>query len=138
MNNTLYLTTDEAGIASSLPAPLREGWTVQSCTITPERPEELSMRMQMASFQSPAIQAALEAAKKATDAASMEKVAAMIDVQSMSQQEQAELFFILGTRWMGHIISYALQHATKDEDLEGIAALSSIRMALSESNAAIS
>lgn len=133
--NTLYLTTEEKTMYDALPEHLREGWNVTDETEWYERAEELDLRYRMADLMDPACRELLEAAKDVRSSADFEKVAATFDVSSLSQEQTAELFFILGSKIVTYMIAYLLKSVENDEDIEGIGGLSAIRHLLFETNA---
>ena len=136
---TLYLRREEAKFFQSLSKDLQDGWQVEEEKgKANERPEELMMRYQMASFDHPSIKTFVESVRGAKSAGEIEKAAASFDLASLPQEQAAELFFVLGTNLIGKIIQYLLQKATRDEDLDGIAALTLIRHFLLEANASVS
>ncbi len=136
MSNVLLLTADEKKTFDALSAPLKEGWKTQNETITTyERPDELFMRYKIAHFNDPACKALATAARSATSAKDFEKIAGTFDITKVSQEQMAELFFVLGTRVISAMLASLLAKAKDDEDMEGIAGLTAIRRMLIESNA---
>jgi hypothetical protein len=133
--NTLYLTPSEKMMYEALPESLREGWSVTDEIEHYERAEELDLRYRMADFMDPACKELLEAAKGVTNREDFEKVASQFDISSLSQEQTAELFFILGSKIITYMMSYLFQSVENDEDIEGISGLSAIRHLLFETNA---
>lgn len=133
--NTLYLTPEEKTTYEALPESLKEGWVVTDEIEHYERPEELDLRYRMADFMDPACRELVEAAKGVQSSADFEKVASTFDVSSLSQEQTAELFFILGSRIITYMIAFLFQSVDNDEDVEGISGLSAIRHLLFETNA---
>ncbi len=132
---TLRLRQAEQKIFQKLPDALRDGWNVESETLTSEeRPEELRMRREITSFDDPKLQKIIDAARTAKTPEEFERTAKSLDLTTLPQDDAAELFFVLGTALMGVIVTHLLTAATKDEDLEGIAALTEIRHLLLETN----
>lgn len=135
----LHLRKEEAKIFRGLPKDLQDGWKVaEEKGTSDERPEELMMRYQMASFDHPSIRAFIKSVQGAKSVGEIEKAAASFDLTSLPQEQAAELFFVLGTNLMGRMIQYLLPKAAHDKDLEGLAALTLIRHFLLEANASAS
>ena len=135
MSHDLLLTESERTIFDGLSEKLKEGWTVKTVKIHVfETSDELYMRYKIAHFTDPVCVALAKNAQNAKSAQEFEKIASSIDLSRVSQEQLAELFFVLGVRVMSAMISYLLAHATTDEDLEGIAVLTNVRQMLQESN----
>ncbi len=138
MQNVLTLTPDEKKIFDALSDALKDGWKTEVETLKSyERPDELLMRYEMASFSNPACKALADAAMTAKSADDIEKIASGFDITKLSESEMAELFFTLGTKWMSGVIRYLLSKAESDSDIEGIAHLSTVRNMLLTSNSEI-
>ena len=136
MSYVLLLTAEEQKAFQALPDALKEGWNVQTETITAtERPDELSMRYRIAHFTDPVCKALADAAQGAKTLKDFEAAAAMFNPSKLNQEQLGELFFVLGTRAISSMITYLLWAAKDDEDLEGIAVMTSIRRMLIEANA---
>lgn len=133
--NELTLTVAEKEIYDRLPAALRDGWKVKAIDTPPvEKPEELYMRYRIAHFTDSRCTAIADKVKKAKTAAEIALIAADFDIASLPQEQLAELFFVLGVRVLSGMIEYVLANTDHDEDLEGVASLSAIRIMLVEAN----
>jgi hypothetical protein len=138
-SSVLYLRREEKTVFDALRDALKNGWSVEDEPLTSdERPEELRMRYQMAKFEDADLQNLVQLAQESRTPEEFEKTALKFDFAKLPQEQIAEVFFMLGTKLMGKIISYGLQEASSDEDIEGIAALSNVRHLLLEANASVS
>ena len=137
-NLTLYLQANEKELFNALSEKLREGWTTEEETLTSdERPEELTMRYQMARFEDNGLAEFAKGAATAKTPEEFQKAAAEFDFTTLSQEQIAELFFTLGTKIMSKMIEHLLSKVENDEDLEGLAGLTQIRHMLLETNASV-
>lgn len=136
--NTLYLTADEEELFDALPDTLKEGWKTEKQEIEyVENPEELYLRYKIARFTDPMLEAFVLAVREAKNVGDFEKAASSVDVSAYSQEQLAELFFVLGVGVMSAMVVYVLKNAANDEDLEGIATMTDIRRMLMESNISV-
>ena len=131
--NALYLTQEEKTLFDGLSADLKEGWEVEEETLVFEDPDDLYMRYQIANFPDPVMQSLADSARGALSPEDIQKVAAGFDFTSLSQEQMAELFFVLGTRITTGMLVTVLKNVDSDEDIEGIAGLTMIRRMLMES-----
>ncbi|HLD63277.1 MAG TPA: hypothetical protein VI913_00075 [Candidatus Peribacteraceae bacterium] len=133
--NKLLLLDNEREIFSHLSEGLKEGWQYeQEAFLAYETRDELQIRYRMTHFQDPAFAKLAQSAASIKSVDDVEKVAASFDITSVSQEDMAELFFVLGTRILSCIIAYALKHADSDDDVEGVMTLTHIRHSLFETN----
>jgi len=136
VENNLSLTASERKTFASLPVAIREGWTVNDFSIThTESPEELYLRYRMARFEDPAYAALAASVHNAKSPDDFLRVAEKFQFHEGAIDQLSELFFVLGTNVLSGIVAYLLKNAKDDEDIEGIAALTTVRRFLHESNA---
>lgn len=133
--NTLYLTGEEQKVFEALPAKLKEGWEAEGIVLVSERPEELTVRQRMASFDQPELRAACEQLAKAQEGAAYEHAMHALNADAFSREQLAEIFFALGLDALTHFIAYVLSQLKTDEDMELVSALTHIRSMLSEVSA---
>ncbi|MDO8468295.1 MAG: hypothetical protein Q7S29_00870 [Candidatus Peribacter sp.] len=133
--NILFLTAEEQKVFEALPANLKEGWQVEGASLVSERPEELTVRQGMASFDQPELRAACERLAEAKEGAAYEKAMHSLDADAFTREQLAEIFFVLGVDALTHFIAYVLSQLKTDEDMELVSALTHIRSMLSEVNA---
>ncbi|MDD5470110.1 MAG: hypothetical protein PHO92_04930 [Candidatus Peribacteraceae bacterium] len=125
--NTLILTADERKIFDTLPATLKEGWSVETEKESFQDSEEkLSMRLALLRLHDPKL---LDLQKRAVGL-SGEQLAALIaqtDLKGVADDDLAELTFAVGPSILGTLIGGLLQKVKTDAALEDIAALTTIR-----------
>jgi len=127
----LHLTLAEQKLFASLPANLREGWTVVEemqkfdDTITHRR-----TRVSFLKLHDPKLNVLKEQIEGTKDAAEIAKLVADFDLKEVQQADLAELFFALGPQPLYLIIAATIPTVKTDKDVESLAALSLIRNAL--------
>ncbi len=132
---TLYLLPAEEKLLAALPGSITAGWTVEKETaVIIETADELKLRYRIANFTDPNVKALAESMKGAASSAEIEKILQTFDMQKLPQDQLAELFFTLGTKVTGWMITYVLSKAKDQEDMEGAAGLTLIRHMLIEAN----
>lgn len=132
---TLYLLPAEEKLLAALPGDITAGWTVEKETaVIIETADELKLRYRIANFTDPNVKALAESMKGAASSAEIEKILQTFDMQKLPQDQLAELFFTLGTKVTGWMITYVLSKAKDQEDMEGAAGLTLIRHMLIEAN----
>jgi hypothetical protein len=134
MHTTLYLTTEEQNMFRALSNDLQDGWIVQDTSLVLEDDRTIAVRAHMAQFDNPEMQKAADALSSATKAEEFSHIASMVRFDAFEPEQLAELFFVLGVKTMTGFIGYLLLSASKDEDIEAVAYISSIRTLLSETN----
>lgn len=131
MMTTLHLTTAEQVLWAKVPQNLQSGWTVEVETGTwRDSPERRRMRMQLVHLKDPKLLAFMEKAKSAASADALATLLAETDLKGVIDADIAELFFALGPAAVGKLIELMLMSAKADADVEGIAALTTIRRSL--------
>jgi hypothetical protein len=127
----IYLTKAELVIWNGLEQALKDGWNVEDEKGTSEdSPTHRTMRLQLVRLQDPRLLAFVERAKKC---ASSDELAALItstDLQGVVDSDLAELFFAIGPVPITAVMQQLLKEAKTDNDIDGIAALSTIRNSL--------
>lgn len=132
---TLYLLPAEEKLLAALPGDITAGWTAEKETaVIIETADELKLRYRIANFTDPNVKALAESMKGAASSAEIEKILQTFDMQKLPQDQLAELFFTLGTKVTGWMITYVLSKAKDQEDMEGAAGLTLIRHMLIEAN----
>ncbi|MSR68119.1 hypothetical protein EXS65_04860 [Candidatus Peribacteria bacterium] len=133
--DALLLTDDEQKFFGSLPAALKEEWEVQTqIPMSEETPSQLVLRYKMAHFDDPRLQKIMKGLRGDMSRDSVANALRSVNIGTLSMEQLAELFFILGIGVMSRMITVLLQCATTDDDLEGVAGLTRIRSALHEAN----
>lgn len=128
----LYLTGAERKVFEQLPEQLREGWKVMDETSEAyESPEALSIRAEIASFKKdPALKDYIEMLK--------EKNLDTIQLPDLQDESIADFFFAIGARGIAAFMDTLLLDIRNDEDIRGLAHLSTMRHTLLNINASIS
>lgn len=134
MLTVLHLTATESAIWHTLPPDRKEGWTVE-----PEEgnfrdsPERRRMRLQMLKLRDPKLLAFQEKARKAGTVDAITALILDTDMKKVNDADLAELFFAIGPGPIGRIVESMLVTVKTDADIEGIAALTTIRRSLYQS-----
>lgn len=131
MLTVLHLTDAERAIWRMVKPEIQEGWTVEPENGSfPDSPERRCMRLHLVKLRDPKL---LDFQRKARKESTMDGLTALIlgmDLQNMNDADLAELFFALGPGPIGRAVESMLRTVTKDEDIEGVAALTTIRRSL--------
>lgn len=131
MLTVLHLTDAERAIYRTLKPELQEGWTVE-----PENgnfrdsPERRRMRLHLVKLRDPKLLDFQEKAKKAGTVDALTALILSMDLKQVNDADLAELFFALGPGPIGRVVESLLGTAMNDEDIEGVAALTTIRRSL--------
>ncbi|MEK7563177.1 MAG: hypothetical protein AAB544_02170 [Patescibacteria group bacterium] len=131
MLNILHLTDAERAIWRTLKPEIQEGWTVE-----PENgnfrdsPDRRCMRLHLLKLRDPKLLDFLEKAKKASTVDGLSALIMGMDLKKVNDADLAELFFAMGPGPIGRCIESMLASTAKDEDIEGVAALTTIRRSL--------
>lgn len=130
VDTVLFLTADEKKLFDSLPAGLKEGWTVKDENQNGyESPEILQMRAQMSSFHNDtAIVAFMKRLEKNSDIQELPK---------LSKPAMVEFFFTIGAQGMAAFIDQLLRETKTDDDVRGLAYLTSMRHRMLEINSSV-
>ncbi|MDD4319766.1 MAG: hypothetical protein PHW10_05590 [Candidatus Peribacteraceae bacterium] len=124
----LWLTATEQAAFRALPPAVQDGWQVQPETRTYEdTPEKRNIRLSMVRLHDPKLLALRD---KVQEAASGDAAAALLDgmdLEGVADDDLAELFFALGPTLLTRLIEPMVLEAKSDDDLEGVAALVTIR-----------
>lgn len=130
--HTLYLTAAESEKVRRLPETLLEGWTIEEETGTAyESADVLRVRAGMARFDTyPALR---DMAKAVAEGETIDLSA----LRTMPEAVLPELCFTIGARGITVLLAGLIAEATTDEDVAGIAGLSSIRRDILRTNASI-
>lgn len=131
MATVIHLTAAEQLLWVKVPQNLQSGWTVETETGTwRDSPERRRMRMQLVHLKDPKLLAFMEKAKSAVSADALAALLSETDLQGVDDADIAELFFALGPAAVGKLIELMLTTAKTAADIEGIAALTTIRRSL--------
>ncbi len=131
MATVIHLTAAEQLLWAKVPQNLQGGWTVETETGTwRDSPERRRMRMQLVKLSDPKLLAFMEKAKAAATAEALAALLSETDLKGIADADIAELFFALGPAATGKLIELMLASAKTAADIEGIAALASIRRSL--------
>lgn len=130
--HALYLTAAESEKVRRLPESLLEGWAIEEETGTAyESDDVLRIRAGMARFDTfPALR------DMAKSAAAGEKID-FSTLRGMPEAALPELCFTIGARGITVLIAGLIANAKSDEDVAGIAGLSSIRRDILRTNASV-
>jgi len=127
----LHLTTAEQLLWANVPQALQKGWSVETESGTwRDSPQYRQMRMQLVKLQDPKLLAFIEHAKAAASADALAKLLSETDLQGVMDSDISELFFALGPAVVGKLITLMLGTIKTHADIEGIAALTTIRRSL--------
>lgn len=131
MENTIYLMADEQGAYSALSADLKEGWTMLTEEFSKfETAKQLQMRHFLADFTAnPELGTFYETLQE--DPAQFTEE----NLKALSPDMQEEVYFLLGARGVDVFVKELLKNLVTDEDLRGLAMLTTIRHKLLEINA---
>ncbi|TSC97898.1 MAG: hypothetical protein Greene101449_1067 [Candidatus Peregrinibacteria bacterium Greene1014_49] len=131
MITVLYLTDAERAIWRMLSQEAQEGWTIE-----PENgnfrdsPQRREMRLHLLKLRDPKLLDFQEKAKKANTMEALTALILTMDLKNVNDADVAELFFAIGPGPIGRVVESILATVTKDEDIEGVAALTLIRRSL--------
>ncbi len=126
--STLHLTQKERRVFEKLADSLREGWTVESETLTyDDTPPRQMMRLSLVRLHDPKLLALRKQAEKCRSIEEAAVLMAGIDLKDVNDDDIAALFFGLGPAVIDQLIAEELPRVKNDQELEGIAALSQIR-----------
>lgn len=129
--NILHLTDAERAIWQILKREIREGWAVE-----PENgnfrdsPERRRMRLHLVKLRDPKLLDFQEKAKKTGTVDALTVLMMSTDLKGVNDADLAELFFAIGPGSIGRVVESMLKAAMTDEDIEGVAALTTIRRSL--------
>ncbi len=127
----LHLTTAEQVLWARVSQNLQGNWTVETETGTwRDSPDRRRMRMQLVKLQDPKLLAFMEKAKITQSADALALLLSETDLKGVMDADISELFFVLGPAAVGKLIELMLTTAKTAADIEGIAALTTIRRSL--------
>lgn len=131
---TLSLTAKERALVASLPAALREGWSVEEEQgIYQDTAERRAFRFQMMRVRDPQLLRFREqVANVKTDAAFVELVQT-IDLRRVDNRDIAHIVFALGPDGLTTIVTGILENAKDHEDIELAAAFAALRHGMLQS-----
>lgn len=129
--NTLYLTADEKKLFDALPAAVRDGWVIELEQRTfVDTPEKRNMRFSLVRLHDPKLLAFRDRIASMSSADALISVMKDMDMQGVSEDDLAELFFALGPNVLSVIIPALITAATTDASLEEVCSLSVLRRSL--------
>ena len=127
----LHLTTAEQVLWARVPQNLQSDWTVETEAGTwRDSPDRRRIRIQLVKLQDPKLLAFMEKAKITPSADALALLLSETDLKGVMDSDISELFFVLGPAAVGKLIELMLTTAKTKADLEGIAALTTIRRSL--------
>jgi hypothetical protein len=139
VTTTLYLTESERALWSGISPKLQSQYAVEhEVGNWRDSPGRRRMRMQLVQLRDPKLLAFLESAKAAQSAEALAALLMDTDLQGIADADIAELFFALGPAAVSSLIASMLGRVASDSDLQGIAALTTIRHSLYASLASVS
>ena len=131
MLTVLHLTDTERALWRGLSQEVQDGWTVETENGNfRDSPERRRMRLHLVKLRDPKLLAFQEKAKEAGAVDALTVLIMATDLKDVNDADLAELFFAIGPGPMGKVVESMLKTATKDEDIEGVAALTTIRRSL--------
>ena len=131
MITALHLTASEQLLWAKVPQNLQTGWSIEVEAGTwRDSPQYRRMRMQLVKLNDPKLLAFMEKAKEATSADTLATLLSETDLKGVMDAEISELFFVLGPAAVGKLIELMLTIVKTNADIEGIAALTTIRRSL--------
>jgi hypothetical protein len=127
----LHLTTAEQVLWARVPQNFQSDWTVETEAGTwRDSPDRRRIRIQLVKLQDPKLLAFMEKAKITPSADALALLLSETDLKGVMDSDISELFFVLGPAAVGKLIELMLTTAKTKVDLEGIAALTTIRRSL--------
>jgi hypothetical protein len=130
----LHLTTAEQVLWARVPQNFQSDWTVETEAGTwRDSPDRRRIRIQLVKLQDPKLLAFMEKAKITPSADALALLLSETDLKGVMDSDISELFFVLGPAAVGKLIELMLTTSKTKADLEGIAALTTIRRSLYES-----
>lgn len=130
--NTLHLTTEEQKWFETLPAALKEGWTVEPETIDAyETAEELQVRLNITRM--PKFPPVDKLLQKLRDGADIKDV----NLDDLPEEMMPSFFFAIGAKGVSIFMGALFKLAKDDEDVQALCAMSLIRHDILETNASI-
>jgi hypothetical protein len=134
MLTVLHLTAAESALWHTLQPAMKEGWTVElEESNFRDSPERRRMRLHLLKLRDPKLLAFQEKANKAGTVEALTALILDTDLKKVNDADLAELFFAIGPGPIGRIVEAMLSGVKTDSDIEGIAALTSIRRSLYQS-----
>ena len=139
MTHPLHLTKDEQKLFDALPAKLKEGWEVKEENGKYEDTDKKRMlRIAFVKVSDPRLKNFQQKASAAKTPEELFELAQSINLAEVSSADLAELFFAMGSGGLTTLVSASLSGVKIDQDLNGIAFLSTIRNEFYRSSLAIS
>lgn len=132
--NTLFLKAHETSAFDALSADLREGWSVETETLSfQDTDHRRRIRFELLRVEDPAMKKFLESAAQAESADAFEALVKDTDFEKLSDADFSELMFAIGPDGIGILLEAALKNVKNDEDIAYAAELSQVRHGILES-----
>lgn len=130
-NAMLYLTVTEQKQFRSLPSSLTQGWNIEE----EQKPfqdneEKFAVRLRNMRLHSPKFLDFQSRAQACTTVEELQVVIDGFDLSDLPPEDLMELYFTIGPATIGRLIENMLASAQQLEELEAIAALSTVRHGL--------
>lgn len=133
MTTPLWFTADEATVFTALPEAVRNGWEVREETLSfADSEEKRAARLSLLRLHDPKLLKFQADAEKIDSPDAMAALFAATDLQGVSEDDLAELFFALGPDLLTRVIRDLLAAVKTDADLDAVASLLLIRHSLLE------
>lgn len=131
---TLSLTAKERALVASLPSPLREGWIVESETLTyGDTPERRAFRFQMMRVHDRQLLRFRERVAEAKTEDEFLDLLSTVDLRKVDSRDLTHIIFALGPDGLSMIVTGILEDAKNREDIELAAAFAALRHGMLES-----
>jgi hypothetical protein len=128
---TLHLTVQEQALFDALSDALQEGWLTRPETLTFEdSPQKKLTRLSLVRLHDPKLLALRERAMQISSIEEMTALLQNADLADVEDDDVAALFFAMGPTVLSGLIELQLRTAQTDTDIEGVAALTTIRNAM--------
>ncbi len=132
--STIYLTPAETKVFEALDAEKKQGYTVETETLTYEdSPKRQKIRFSFLNVIDPELVRLKNEALAATSDEVFLELARSIDIRKMEESQMADVFFALGPTVIGLLLAEILSQAKAKDDVDCVADLSSMRHVMLES-----
>lgn len=124
----LHLTATEKKSFLSLPSTLQQGWSVADEVLsTDDTPKALEARLSLLRVHDPALRSLRDSIRHGLTVEQLAKTIATMTLSQVTDDDLLSILFAVGPRLLTSCIEYLISIASKDSDLESIAAIAFIR-----------
>lgn len=132
--STLFLTTKERALLVSLPAALREGWSLEDEALTyQDTAERRAFRFQMMRVHDEQLLRFREKVAQAKMENEFLDLVSTMDLRKVDSRDLTRVVFALGPDGLSMIVTGILESAKNREDMELVAAFAALRHGMLES-----